>query len=150
MFGRYLMVLLLSLLSTSVTLAAGEFGSSGGNKSENLQKAVKAIEADNYKIAIKLLTKEVDDSPEDADAWNYLGFSYRKSNQFDQAFVAYRKALELKPKHRGANEYIGELYLHVDDLENAKMHLQVLDDACFFGCDEYDDLKQAISVYENR
>ena len=150
MLFKYFLVLLLSLSSTSVVLAAGEFGSSGSNKSENYRKAVEAIEAEKFKNAIVLLKKEVGERPKDADAWNYLGFSYRKINEFDQAFVAYRKALKLKPKHRGANEYIGELYLQIDDLEKAKMHLEVLDDACFFGCDEYDDLKAAINAYENQ
>ena len=29
----------------------------------------------------------------------------------DKAFVYYEKALSLDPRHKGAHEYIGELYL---------------------------------------
>lgn len=150
MFSKYALVLLLSFLPASLVLAAGEFGSMGSNKSENYQKAAEAIEYEEFESAIELLEKEVQESPKDADAWNYLGFSYRKINKVDQAFAAYRNALKLEPEHRGANEYIGELYLQLDDLKKAKMHLEVLDDACFFGCDEYDDLKAAIHAYENQ
>jgi hypothetical protein len=33
-------------------------------------------------------------------------------------------------------------------LDKAKERLKVLDGACFFGCEEYTDLKEAISAYE--
>lgn len=150
MFCKYVLLLLLSFSPISVGLADGGMGSSENTKSDNFRSAVEAVEGGNFKKAIDLLEKEVDSSPNDADAWNYLGFSYRKINEFEQAFAAYEKALKLKPKHRGANEYIGELYLQIDDLEKAKFHLEVLDDACFWGCDEYDDLKAAILAYEKR
>lgn len=150
MFRRYILMLVLGFSSISVGLAAGELGSAKSIKSKNYQNAVDAIEAENFKKAIQLLKKEVNTSPKDADAWNYLGFSYRKINAFDEALAAYQKALELKPKHRGANEYIGELYLQIDNLKKAKFHLDVLDKACFWGCDEYDDLKTAILAYEKQ
>jgi hypothetical protein len=56
--------------------------------------------------------------------------------------------LALKPKHRGANEYLGELYLEMGDLAKAEERLEVLDGACWFGCDEYSDLKEAIAKYK--
>ena len=34
------------------------------------------------------------------------------------------------------------------NLNKAEEHLEVLDDVCFFGCDEYDDLKDAIEKYK--
>jgi len=51
---------------------------------------------------------------------------------------------------RGAHEYIGEAYLMVGDLGKAKQHLAVLDRLCFFGCEEYDDLKRQVAAYEAR
>ena len=52
------------------------------------------------------------------------------------------------PKHRGAHEYIGEAYLALNDLANAKQHLAKLDSLCFLPCSEYTDLKKAIQEYE--
>lgn len=150
MFSKYIMAFVMSFFLLSTAIAAGSSSSSSQSSSGNFEKGVKAIDSANYKKAIKLFKKEVAAKPDNADAWNYLGFSNRKLKIFDQALNAYQKALAIEPEHRGANEYIGELYLQTDDLANAKKHLKILDDACTFGCDEYDDLKAAILAYENK
>ncbi len=63
------------------------------------------------------------------------------------ALAHYGRALELEPEHRGANEYLGELYLDLGQLAKAEERLQVLDKACFFGCEEYSELKAKIEAY---
>ena len=63
-----------------------------------------------------------------------------------QALGFYQKALSLNAEHRGALEYLGELYLQTGRPKQAKEMLKRLDDACFFGCEEYDDLKKAFQV----
>ena len=85
-----------------------------------------------------------------ADAWDYIGLSQRKLKKFDQALGAYRKALAIDPGHRGANEYLGELFLQTGDLAKAEERLKKLDDICTFGCEEYDDLKAAIKAYKSK
>ena len=64
----------------------------------------------------------------------------------DKAFVYYEKALSLDPPHKEAHEYIGELYLKLKQPEKAKEHLAKLDSICFFGCEEFDELKEAIRI----
>ena len=86
--------------------------------------------------------------PKNADVYNFLGYSHRKLGDSAAALGFYQKALELKPKHRGTNEYLGELYLEMGELEKAEQRLEVLDGACFFGCEEYTDLKNAIKAYK--
>jgi hypothetical protein len=45
--------------------------------------------------------------------------------------------------------YVGEwLNLQMGDLGKAKAQLAKLDKLCFFGCEEYDDLKRAIAEYK--
>lgn len=85
-----------------------------------------------------------------ADYHNRYAFALRKGPNPDMGlvFTHYREALRLAPAHRGAHEYIGEAYLMVGDLPKAKEHLAALDRICFFGCEEYDDLKQAVAAYE--
>lgn len=111
---------------------------------------VKEVRAGNYAAGLVLLEKAVAKNAGDADAWNMIGYSHRKLKRFDQAMAAYQKALAIKPDHRGANEYIGELYLETGKPAQAKERLKVLDKACFFGCEEYDELKAAIAAYEAR
>ncbi len=108
----------------------------------------KAAKAGDHRTAVDYLAKAAAADPKNADAFNLLGYSYRKLGDVEAAFKHYRTALGLKPTHRGANEYIGELYLEVGDLAKAEAHLEVLDDACFFGCPEYTDLKAAVTAYK--
>ena len=90
--------------------------------------------------------------PGNADLHNLYAYSIRKGANPDMALVFrhYDEALRIDPKHRGAQEYIGEAYLMVGNLAKAKEHLAALDKLCFFGCEEYDELKKAITAYEAR
>ena len=102
----------------------------------------------NYQIAIKYLLNAANTSPENPDVYNLLGFSHRKLDKLEESFMYYNRSLKLNPRHLGANEYIGELYLRTNNLNKAEEHLKILDDICFFGCDEYDDLKESIGKYK--
>ncbi len=145
MLIRYLLAFVLSVGLVSAAMAAG---STSPSKPSKLAVAEKAVKAGNYNRAIELLQKVVAGDSQNANAWNYLGFSQRKLKKFDQALGAYQKALAIDPEHRGANEYLGELYLQTGNLAKAKERLKKLDDVCTFGCEEFDDLKQAIKAYE--
>lgn len=56
-----------------------------------------------------------------ADAYSLLGFVYRKKPkpEIRRAETYYRKALELVPKHCEATSYMGELYIQINDFEQA-------------------------------
>ncbi len=109
-----------------------------------------AIREQNWKGAVDAFAKVAARDPRNADAQNWLGFAYRKTGNLDQAFKHYDQALKLDPRHRGAHEYIGEAYLMKGDLAKAKEHLFALDRLCFFGCEEFTDLKKAVAEYEQR
>jgi Flp pilus assembly protein TadD len=111
--------------------------------------AVRAqIAAKNFPGAIEELQRLNDTG--DADWNNLMGYSLRKSPtpDFAGAEKFYNEALRIDPKHRGALEYSGELYLQTGDLAKAEQRLAALDKACYFGCSEYSDLKKAIAQYK--
>ena len=85
-----------------------------------------------------------------ADWNNLMGYSLRKANTPDYAAAGryYDEALRINPKHRGALEYSGELYLMLGDLPKAEQRLATLDKVCWLGCTEYDNLKKAIQSYK--
>jgi tetratricopeptide (TPR) repeat protein len=85
-----------------------------------------------------------------ADWNNLMGYSHRKAKTPDFAAAEryYDEALRLQPKHRGALEYSGELFLIMGDLPRAEARLAALDKACTFGCDEHKDLKAAVARYK--
>ena len=113
----------------------------------NYEAAVKAVKAKQYTVAIGLLEKVVAANPNNADAFNNLGYSYRQLSDFQGSLRHYTKALSIDPSHRGANEYLGELYLKMGDLKKAEERLEKLDSLCFFGCEEYDLLKRSVDAY---
>src|SRR5262245_57726229 len=116
----------------------------------NMAAGRKAIEAKDYKTAVGHLTKAVQELPKDADAHSMLGYSYRKLGTFDKSMEHYQTALKLDSDHRSAHEYLGELYLEMNQLDNAEKQLASLKKACpFFGrCEEYEDLKKEIDAYK--
>ena len=134
--------------ATGVWAAGSSSSSSTLSVADSLDKAESAIEAGNYKDAIPILKDVVDQDPENADAYNYLGFAYRNLDNYGRSKSYYDQALDIDPKHKGANEYLGELYLKLGQLENAEAQLARLDGICVFGCEEYDDLKAAIEKYK--
>jgi len=144
-----LLVLALLTLVVGGTPALADGGGSGGRESP-LQPYQQLIDDQQYQKAIDELGKALQKKPRDADLLNLVAYSHRQLEHFQIALEYYLQALEIKPKHRGSNEYLGELYLQMGDLEKAEQRLQVLDDACFFGCDEYDELEQAIEDYRRR
>jgi len=111
--------------------------------------AVRAqIAAKNFPGAIDELKRTNDTG--DADWNNLMGYSLRKSPtpDFAGAEKFYDEALRIDPKHRGALEYSGELYLQTGNLEKAEQRLAALDKACFLPCSEYSDLKKAVAQYK--
>lgn len=148
-------------LATAPALAAGGGGSSSsdgggggsswstptGSTDPDYLAGRQAWEAKDWPTAVTRLTQAVKTDPQNADAFNLLGYSLRKSGDVKAAFAAYDKALALDPKHKGAHEYLGEAYLEVGNLAKAEEQLAALDKICFFGCDEYTELKQKIDGY---
>ena len=132
--------------ASAVWAAGGE----NPTRNKDLIESEVLIQQAQYEAAIERLKKVVNDEPRNADAYNFLGFSHRKLGNLDDAFGYYFKALSFQPSHRGANEYLGELYLELGDLAKAEERLAVLDWACLFGCEEYSDLKEAIEAFKKQ
>ena len=122
----------------------------GKSENANIAAGRKAIEAKDYKAAVGHLTKAVQEEPKNADAHSMLGYSYRKLGTFDKSMESYQTALKIDSSHRYAHEYLGELYLDMNQPDNADKQLVALKKACpMFGkCEEYEDLKKAIDGYK--
>ena len=146
-------VVVFALALASPAMAAGSSSSSSppaaaNARSTDYDTGVKAVQAGDYQRALGLLHKVVQAEPRNADAWNYIGFSERNLGRFDPSLAAYQKALAITPKHRGANEYLCELYLKLGDLEKARIQLAKLQSVCPTDCPEYNDLKKAVELYQ--
>jgi tetratricopeptide (TPR) repeat protein len=131
---------------------SGNWSSAGKAEDPAVKTARSAIAAGDYASAQMALKVALAADTNNADLHNLYAYSMRKGASPDMALVFkhYNEALRIDPKHRGAQEYIGEAYLMVGNLPKAKEHLEALNKICFFGCDEYTMLKKAIADYEAR
>ena len=143
-------ILITSVLFFGMGNAFADGGSSSGpaGAPDKLATVRTQIDAKNWPGAIDEL-KRLNDTGS-ADWNNLMGYSLRKgaTPDFAGAEKFYNEALRIDPKHLGALEYSGELYLQTGDLARAEQRLAALDKACFFGCEEYSDLKKAIAQYK--
>ena len=101
------------------------------------------IKAQDYKAAIEELTPMLT-SNQHADVYNLMRFSLRKTGDYKQAYTFYRKALDFDPEHKGALEYLGELYVETGQIDKAKENEARLRALCPSGCEELADLQKAI------
>jgi tetratricopeptide (TPR) repeat protein len=130
---------------------AGAFCATGAVAVDNLSyndapdlTSVRAkIKAADYKAAIEELTPMLA-THQHADVYNLMGFSLRKTGDYKQAYTFYRKALDFDPDHKGALEYLGELYVETGQIEKAKENEDRLKVLCPSGCEELADLQKAI------
>jgi len=149
-------VLLSALLAPGAALAAGGGGGGGGGAADArpsdpvVERATLATQREEWANAQSLWRDVLARNPGDAEYHNMYAYSLRKGPNPDMSLVFkhYNEALRLDPKHRGANEYLGEAYLMVNNLPKAKEQLGALDKLCFFPCKEFSDLKKAVADYE--
>jgi Flp pilus assembly protein TadD len=108
--------------------------------------AVRAkIKAKEWNAAITDLNGMIDKGVQHADVYNLLGFSLRKSGDLKTAYTFYKKALDFDSEHKGALEYLGELYVQTGELAKARDHVVLLQKLCPQGCEELEDLQKALA-----
>ena len=109
-----------------------------------LAAARSEIDASNWSKALADLKLIAAANPNSADAYNLMGFTYRNMGNYDRAGQAYAKALKLNPKHTGALEYQGILFIKLGQLDKAKANLAKIKTICGTTCEPYEDLEKAL------
>ena len=117
-----------------------------------LERAAEATSRSDWKGAQAILRDGLASDPNNAEYHNMYAYNLRKGPNPDMSLVFkhYNEALRIEPRHKGANEYLGEAYLMVNNVAKAKEQLGVLDRVCLLGCKEYTELKKSIADYEAR
>jgi tetratricopeptide (TPR) repeat protein len=103
------------------------------------------IDAKDFEGALAELRDLAEDNQQ-ADVYNLMGFTLRKTGDYETSLAYYTKALELEPEHKAAHEYLGELYVETNDLAKANEQLEILRNLCPSGCEELDDLQEIITA----
>ncbi len=153
----------ISIFAASMLAATSALGAGGGGpdpfqqeqeRLKNQDPAVTGIQAaiakTDWPQAQELARAAVAKNPSSPDYHNLYAYSIRMgaNPEMELVFRHYNEALRLDPKHLGAHEYLGEVYLQVGNLDKAKDELRALDKLCFFSCKEFTMLKKAVADYE--
>lgn len=109
---------------------------------------LKAIQAGKYDEGIEAMKKVVAADAKNADAYNQLGFAYRKKGDVKSAGMYYDTALQINAMHKGALEYQGELFLKMNKTEDALKNRARLQALCPTGCAELKELDRAIADHK--
>ena len=105
----------------------------------------------DWGAAAGVMKEAVAARPDNADYHNLYAYALRKggTKDMDLVFRHYNEALRIDPKHRGALEYSGELYLQLGQIDKAEQRLATLNKVCFLPCSEYTELKKAVERYKS-
>lgn len=103
--------------------------------------SVSLINKGEYQAAFNDLALTTAAAGPHPDVTTYMGYTQRKMGNYDLAKNYYAMALAVDPQHKGANEYLGELYVETGEMEKAQVQLAKLEEICTFGCIEEDELR---------
>jgi tetratricopeptide (TPR) repeat protein len=141
---KHFIAIIALFLLTQNSFAAGNDSANEVVKPSSYSKMLKLIKNEQYAEAVQGLEKilETKKYNKDADILNHYAFALRKTNNLTKAEEFYQKALSIEPTHRGALEYIGELYVDTKRMDLANATLKKLE-SC--RCEEYAELKSYIN-----
>ncbi|MBA8836323.1 MULTISPECIES: tetratricopeptide repeat protein [Rhizobium] len=103
------------------------------------------IDAKDYAGALAELRGLAEDNRQ-ADVYNLMGYTLRKTGDYRTSLTYYTKALELQPDHRAAREYLGELYVETGEMAKAEEQVSSLKQLCPSGCEELEGLQEVIAA----
>lgn len=138
-------ILCIAAMMMSLVSSAGAVGSSDySSPSTGVLQAVNQLLKQKRYADAYLKLQNIVGAPED-DRQNLLGFSARKQGKYEIAAGHYEKALTLNPRHLGALEYQGELFIALGQIEKAQANLSKLMRYCASTCSEANTLRKAIA-----
>ncbi len=135
-----------SFMVAPVMAAGTSDGSSTASATVSVYDEAKAmVDEGNLVAALPKLENLTRVDAKNADAWNLLGFTYRKLGQLDDSSAAYLTVLSINPNHLGALEYQGELFITTGKIDLAKANLEKLKGLCGT-CEQAEDLEKALKA----
>ena len=98
-----------------------------------------------YGEAINVL--KLANNPNDPRILNYLGYSNRKLGRIQLGLTYYKAALKEDPDYTLVMEYMGEAFLQLGQVAEARAQLAEIKKRCGKGCREYTMLQTEIDKY---
>lgn len=137
--------LLLILAGAAMAADSGGGSQTPAPATGGITEARAAIDAGQFAKALRILAPVAKAEPKNADVWNLMGYSSRRLKNYNEAARYYGIALRANPKHIGALEYQGELFVETGQFDQARQNLKMLQSICGT-CDEAIRLQAALQA----
>ena len=89
-------------------------------------RGVAATRAKEWSVAAAAFERALERNSAYPEAWNGLGHALRNQGKYPEALKAYDEALRLRPDYPDALEYLGEAYVKLGRLDDARRVLDRL------------------------
>ena len=86
---------------------------------EYFEKGIQAMNLRNYPLAIRFFNNLIEEDPNFAEGWNKRATVHFMMGNFDQSMQDIIKTLELEPRHFGALEGMGLIFIHQGQFQQA-------------------------------
>ena len=114
----------------ALAVASGDESTRAESSDADYAAGQRAFDSEDWQGVLDNMGKVVERRPWHDNAWSRMGYAARRLGDFDLALAHYGKALDLNPRNRGALEYLGEAYLDLGRLDDAKIMLARLEAEC--------------------
>jgi len=110
--------------------------------------AARLLRDQRYGEAIPYLNKALRAQPNDADVLDDLAYAHRMLGDYPGSLLLCQHTLARNPDRPTTHENLGEVYLKMNRLTDARAELAQLQRLCPNGCEERNALRVAIAGYE--
>ena len=86
---------------------------------EYFEKGIQAMRIRNYPLAVRFFNNLIEKDPNFAEAWNKRATVYFMMGDFDKSMQDIIKTLELEPRHFGALDGMGLIFIHQGQYQQA-------------------------------
>ena len=86
---------------------------------EYFEKGIQAMNLRNYPLAIRFFNNLIEEDPNFAEGWNKRATVHYMMGNFDQSMQDIIKTLELEPRHFGALDGMGLIFIHQGQFQQA-------------------------------
>ena len=86
---------------------------------EYFEKGIQAMNLRNYPLAIRFFNNLIEEDPNFAEGWNKRATVHFMMGNFDQSMQDIIKTLELEPRHFGALDGMGLIFIHKGQFQQA-------------------------------
>ena len=86
---------------------------------EYFEKGIQAMNLRNYPLAIRFFNNLIEEDPNFAEGWNKRATVHFMLGNFDESMKDIIKTLELEPRHFGALDGMGLIFIHQGQFQEA-------------------------------